>query len=149
MTTKRKKKITKFRGSRTCGWGLVHRGHGQKGGAGNAGRGKKGNSKAPQLGMWTKQMMGKHGFISKSRTPADITINLRDLEDQLPTFLKQKLASEKEGMINIDLVKAGYTKVLSSGKVTRKWKIIAERASPDAVEKVKAAGGELTIKAKQ
>ena len=94
-------------------------------------------------------MMGKHGFISKSRTPADITINLRDLEDQLPTFLKQKLASEKEGMINIDLVKAGYTKVLSSGKVTRKWKIIAERASPDAVEKVKAAGGELTIKAKQ
>jgi large subunit ribosomal protein L15 len=145
MTVKRRKKITKQRGSRTCGWGLVHRGSGQKGGAGNAGTGKKANAKAPKLGGWTKQEMGKHGFVNKNAAARDEPINLRDLEDRLPAFLDEKLATESAGAVSIDLAKAGYTKVLGSGKVTRKWKIIAARASPDAIEKVKAAGGELTV----
>jgi len=145
MTVKRRKKIRKQRGSRTCGWGLVHRGSGQKGGVGNAGTGKKANAKAPRAGLWTKQLMGKHGFIHHGQAPIDIVINLRDLEDKLPALLRQNLASESAGVISIDLAKAGYTKVLGSGKVTRKWKIIAHHASPDAVEKVKAAGGELSV----
>jgi len=145
MTVKRRKKITKHRGSRTCGWGLVHRGSGQKGGAGNAGTGKKANAKAPRAGLWTKQLMGKHGFIHHGPCSTDTIINLRDLEDKLPAFLAGKLATETAGMMRIDLAKAGYTKVLGTGKVTRKWKITAQRASPDAVEKVKAAGGELLV----
>jgi ribosomal protein L15 len=145
MTVKRKTKITKYRGGRTCGWGLVHRGSGQKGGAGNAGRGKKANSKAPQKGLWTKQLMGKHGFIHKGPVSDDRVINLRDLEDRLPVLLTEKLATESAGTVSIDLSKMGCTKVLSTGKVRRKWKITAERASPDAIEKVKAAGGELSV----
>lgn len=145
MTVKRRKKITKHRGSRTCGWGLVHRGSGQKGGAGNAGSGKKANSKAPRAGLWAKQLMGKHGFIHKGPMLHDAVINLRDLEDRLPALLAEKLATEAGGVISIDLIKAGYDKVLSNGQVRRKWKITARRASPDAVEKVKAAGGELVI----
>ena len=146
MTTKRRKKITKLRGSRTCGWGLVHRGAGQKGGAGNSGRGKKANAKNPVLGGWTKQDMGKHGFIHHNPSPEDIVINLRDLEDQLPVLIKNKFAAEKDGTMTIDLAKAGYTKVLSTGKVTRKWNISSGKASPGAIEKVKAAGGELSVK---
>ena len=145
MTVKRRKKITKQRGSRTCGWGLVHRGSGQKGGAGNAGTGKKANAKAPRAGLWTKQLMGKHGFIHKGPRTIDAVINLRDLEDQLPVLFEQKLATEAGGVVSIDLAKAGYTKVLSTGKVRHKWKITAQRASPDAIEKVKAAGGELIV----
>ncbi len=145
MVVKRRKKITKHRGSRTCGWGLVHRGSGQKGGAGNAGTGKKANAKAPRSGLWTKQLMGKHGFIHKGPQVHDIVINLRDLEDKLPAFLAHKNATENAGLITIDLVKVGYTKVLSTGKVTRKWNITAARAAPEAIKKVKAAGGELLV----
>jgi len=145
MVVKRRKKVTKQRGSRTYGWGLVHRGSGQKGGAGNAGSGKKAASKAPRAGLWAKQLMGKHGFIHHGAEARDIAINLRDLEDQLPAFLEAKTAAEAGGVVTIDLAKAGYTKVLSSGRVTRKWKITVRRASPDAIEKVNAAGGELTV----
>lgn len=145
MVVKRRKKITKHRGSRTCGWGLVHRGSGQQGGVGNAGSGKKANSKAPRAGLWAKQLMGKHGFIHKGPVQADVIINLRDLEDTLQSLLAEKHASESGGVVTIDLSKAGFTKVLSTGKVTRKWKITAQRASPDAIEKVKAAGGELLV----
>lgn len=146
MVVKRRKKITKQRGSRTCGWGLVHRGSGQKGGAGNAGTGKKANAKAPRSrGLWTKQLMGKHGFVHQGPQVHDIVINLRDLEDKLPAFLAHKYATESAGMVTIDLAKAGYTKVLSTGKVTRKWKITAARAAPEAIDKVKAAGGELIV----
>jgi len=145
MTVKRRKKILKHRGSRTCGWGLVHRGSGQSGGAGNAGTGKKGNAKAPRPGLWTKQLMGKHGFIHKGPTQDSAAINLRDLEDRLPVLIEEKLAVETAGVITINLAEAGIDKVLSSGKVRRKWKITAQQASPDAVAKVKAAGGELVI----
>ncbi len=145
MVVKRRKKITKHRGSRTCGWGLVHRGSGQKGGAGNAGSGKKANAKAPRRGLWAKQLMGKHGFIHHGPQVHDTVINLRDLEDKLPSLLAAKHATEQNGMVTIDLAKAGYTKVLSTGKVRHKWKITAARAAPDAIEKVKAAGGELLV----
>lgn len=145
MTVKRRKKITKHRGGRTCGWGLVHRGSGQKGGAGNAGSGKKASSKAPRQGLWSKQLMGKHGFIHKGPLSYDTTINLRDLEDRLPSFLGEKIATESAGVMNIDISKIGCTKVLSTGKVRRKWKITAKHASPNAIEKVKAAGGELSV----
>jgi large subunit ribosomal protein L15 len=147
MTVKRRKKITKHRGSRTCGWGLVHRGSGQKGGAGNAGSGKKAASKVPRKkgGLWKKQLMGKRGFIHKGPVVHDIAINLRDMEDQLPLFIAEKHATESGGVVTVDLTKAGYTKVLGTGQVRRKWKITAERASPDAIEKVKAAGGELSV----
>jgi ribosomal protein L15 len=144
MTVKRRKKITKKRGTRSCGWGLDHRGSGAQGGAGNAGSGKKAGSKTPRAGLWAKQLMGKHGFIHKGPVIDDNVINLRDLEDRLPVLISQKHASESGGVVSIDLAKLGYTKVLSSGKVRRKWKISVERATPGAVEKVKAAGGELS-----
>jgi large subunit ribosomal protein L15 len=145
MTVKRRKKITKYRGTRTCGWGLVHRGSGQKGGAGNAGSGKKASSKAPRAGLWAKQLMGKHGFIHKGPKLDDVTINLRDLEDRLPALIAEKHAAEANGIVTIDIAKIGCTKLLSTGKVRRKWKISAKRASPGAVEKIKAAGGELLV----
>ncbi len=143
MTVKRRKKITKQRGTRTCGWGLVHRGSGQKGGAGNAGSGKKAASKVPRKGLWAKQLMGKQGFVHKGPRQDDVTINLRDLEDRLPSLLSQKLAAESAGTVTIDVSKIGCTKVLGTGKVKRKWKITARKAAPGAIEKVKAAGGEL------
>ena len=40
----------------------------------------------------------------------------------------------------------GFQKLLSQGKVTKKFKINADMASASAVEKVKAAGGEVILK---
>ncbi len=146
MTAKRRKKNLKQRGGRTAGWGLVHRGCGQKGGSGNAGTGKKGNAKLPRSGeVWTKQLLGKYGFVHHGPVNHDIVINLRDLEDTLPTLIEDKLATESAGTVTMDLTKAGFTKVLSTGKVKHKWKITAQHASPGAIEKIKAAGGELTL----
>ena len=145
MVVKRRKKITKQRGSRTCGWGLVHRGSGQKGGVGNAGSGKKAAAKAPRVGLWAKQLMGKHGFIHHGPVQRDKVINLRDLEDKLPHLLVEKLAVQSGNVVTVDLNKAGFTKVLSAGRVTRAWKITAQRASPEAIEKVKAGGGDIVV----
>lgn len=147
MVVKRSRKSNKHKGSRTHGWGLVHRGSGQKGGVGNAGSGKKAASKVPSAkgGLWKKQLMGKLGFIHQGPVQDSAAINLRDLEDRLPRLIADKHATEAGGVITIDLSKLGYAKVLSTGAVRRKWKITAEQASPNAAEKIKAAGGELVI----
>lgn len=140
MVVNRRKKITKLRGSRNYGWGLRHRNSGQSGGAGRAGTGKRCHSKKPSV--WGTAFFGKDGFVSKQRIE-DTTIGLRDLEDKLPTWVKEQKAKVENGTVVIDLSKLGYTKLLGSGKTTRKVKITVKQATEEAKEKVKQAGGEI------
>lgn len=140
MVVHRRKKVVRQRGSRTHGWGLVHRGSGQRGGSGKGGI----KAKQPQLGKWLTQQMGKHGFVRHGRRAEDTTINLRDLEQQAPALIAAKQAKEQAGIITVDLGAIGYTKLLSTGKALRKWNITVKKAVPDAVEKVKATGGTVT-----
>jgi large subunit ribosomal protein L15 len=51
MTTHRRKKNVKQRGSKTHGWGSMkkHRGAGNRGGRGKAGTGKRGDQKKPTI----------------------------------------------------------------------------------------------------
>jgi len=149
MVVKRKRKITKQRAGRTCGWGLVHRGSGQRGGFGNAGSGKKAKCKMPRKGLWASQLMGKHGFIPKGPLIDQMPINFREIEDRLESFVAQKIASLEKDVYIIDLEKAGYNKLLSTGEVTKKFKIIVPFASKSAAEKVKAAGGEIVAPIKK
>lgn len=143
MVVKRRKKITRQRGSRTCGWGLVHRGSGQRGGFGKAGSGKKAKCKMPQRGLWAIQQFGKHGFKPKGQLVVQMPINFREIEDRIEDFVVQKIATAEKDAVIIDLGKAGYNKLLGTGEVTKKFKIIVPFASKSAVEKVKAAGGEI------
>ncbi|MBD3318597.1 50S ribosomal protein L15 [Candidatus Woesearchaeota archaeon] len=134
-----RRKIRRMRASRRHGWGKHHRGKGNKGGSGNAGRGKRSDHKKPS---YREKRLGKYGFTSHSRRTRDTTISFAVLEDKLQTWLDKKLVEEKDGVIIVDLGKLGYTKLLASGKLTRKLRISVPTASKRAVEKIKEAGGE-------
>lgn len=138
MAFHKRKKITRSRGSRTHGWGRLHRGSGNRGGAGNAGSGKKADAKKPSF---ADRVFGRHGFVAYNSGPADITINLKDVEQRMDGWTHAKHATHTAGTYTLDLGKLGYTKLLSTGTVRKKLNITVAFASKKAVEKVKAAGG--------
>lgn len=126
-------KAKKMRGQREHGRGRkAGRGAGLKGGRGRAGANKHRfvqlqitGGKHPHLAA---KPFGSKGFTSKSRTPADVTVNVGDL------------AAQFEGN-DIDLTAAGYTKLLGSGEISSKVTIKVAKATETAVSKVEAAGG--------
>ena len=142
MAAKKRKKSSRQCG--THGWGKnKHRNSGMRGGYGNAGTGKKSDNKKPS--NWAEEYFGKHGFVSKGQKEEANAISLRDIEDKLPTWLKEKQAKHEGGIVIVDLKKLGYNKLLSTGKLTRKIKITIPKASAGAAEKIKTAGGELVV----
>lgn len=142
MTINRRKKSRRQPGSNTHGWGKnKHRGSGSRGGVGNAGRGKRAATNMPRY--WKqKKHLGKHGFSRKGEHVDVNAISLRDLEDKLPAWIQEKKATANE----VNLGALGYDKLLSTGKLTSKLKIIVPKATPRAAEKVTAAGGETVSK---
>jgi large subunit ribosomal protein L15 len=142
MVVNKRKKSSRSHG--THGWGRnKHRNSGQRGGYGNAGSGKKSDSKKPSIWGTKTDYFGKHGFVSKGQITKDCVISVRDLEDKLPAFIAQKHAKQEAGVVVIDLTKLGYTKLLGTGKVTKKIKITIPTTTAGAAEKIKAAGGEV------
>lgn len=139
MVVNRRKRITKLRGSRYCGWGPNrHRGAGQRGGRGNAGTGKKSHVKKPSV--WQAHL-GSTGFTPRDRV--ELSINIRDLEDKLAHWLATEQVSKEGDVVLVDLKEMGFTKLLSAGKVLHKMKVMVPAASAKAEEKLKAAGCEL------
>ena len=130
----------KFRGYRTHGRGKkAGRGKGKRGGTGNAGLHK-------HKWIWTLKYdpdhFGRHGFKRPQKMLfALVTINVKELD-----LLKQgdfvKITKEHT---SIDLVGLGIDKLLGSGKCKSKYEITVDRASAQAVEKIQAAGGKITI----
>jgi len=128
------RKIRKFRGSRTVGYGRIgqHRDSGSKG-ARKVGRHK-------HLWSWVvthqPDYFGKNGFTSpQSIHSHENPINLKKLEEIM-------LASSTE-KTEINLTELGYTKLLGSGKVTKSLTIKVASYSKTAAEKIKEAGGEI------
>lgn len=144
MVVNRSKKSVKRRAHTTHGYGSMkkNRGAGNRGGRGNAGSGKRGDSTKPTI--WKRKYFGKYGF-KKKNTREDINIiSIKTLQEKLEQFLNKKLVSKEGDFFIIDLQKIGFNKLLSDGKVLNKLKIKASYASKKAVDKVKAAGGEVT-----
>ncbi len=116
-----KDKTKKYRGLTTHGRGSRKkgRGKGEKGGSGLGG------SKHKHLkGNW-----GKHGFTFHGVSHGNKVLNVGDLirfEDK-----------------EINLTEMGYDKLLGSGNISKPVKVIVPYATEKAVEKVKAAGGEV------
>ena len=145
MAVNKRKKNSRQRGSHTHGWGSMkkHRGAGNRGGAGNAGSGKRADSKKPSF--WKGRRSGKHGFVNRGRTGKTKAINVSSLEKKMDEYISKKIAKEEQGAVSINLKDAGYGKLLSRGKATRKMLISCDAASSKAVEAVKAAGGKVTL----
>ncbi len=140
MTVKRTPKMRKRRGSRTHGWGLVHRGSGQKGGAGNAGSGKKADAKKPSF--WHRPS-GRNGFVPQNprHNLKQLTLNLQEIEQHLSQWLQTGTARKAGEQIHVDLTKIEITKLLGKGTVSRKFTITVPAASASSIKKVQAAGG--------
>ncbi len=144
MTTHKRKKVVKYRGSHTHGGGAKkkRRGGGHRGGRGMAGTGKRADSKKPSINVMT--YFGKHGFIKKN---AELVraINLDYFEAHADALVAQHKAEKKADGYHINLPHLGYDKLLGAGKATRKYHFTARSASAGVVEKVKEAGGSITL----
>ena len=125
------RKIRKFRGSRTQGYGRI----GQHRDSGSKGYRKVGRHKHLWSWVQTNQpdYFGKHGFHSpQSFHRIENPINLKQLE----------AIAQVQGQ-KIDLTALGYTKLLGTGKISKPLTIQVPAYSKSAAEKIKLAGGEI------
>jgi large subunit ribosomal protein L15 len=136
MKTHKRSKNSRIRGARTCGWGFrqKHKGHGNKGGWGMAGSGKRGDHKKQQAleGDKKKRYFGKQGATSRgTERDRKRVVNLYDIYQNMFT---------KDGC-EIDLSKY---KILGSGEGFNA-KILAQDASKLAIDKITKAGGVILL----
>ena len=145
MITKRKK-VTKYRGSKTHGCGSMkkRRGAGNRGGRGMAGSGKRADHKRQLIfKKYGTKYFGKHGFKVNSKIIKIKAINVTYLESNLSSLIKKGLAKDENKLFTINLSKLGYNKLLGSGKITKKFNITTKFVSKKAKEKVEKLGGKI------
>ncbi len=145
MKIKKRRKSSRFRGSHTHGRGFKKkaRGSGHRGGVGMAGTGKRGDQKKTLiLNLYGNDYFGKDKVLRKKTAIRLISINLYQISEAIPSFLKSKKAVESKEGVSINL--QGY-KILGEGEITKKLKITASAASKSAIEKVRKSGGEIII----
>ena len=141
---RKRKKVTKKRGTRYVGRGYNdrNRGAGNRGGRGKAGSGKRGDSKKPTF-INQKRKFGRHGFKSvpqRLNKKEKLTLNLSQLENFADYYVEKGIFEKENDMIKADLTKLGVQKLLGKGNVKRKWHIIVEEASKKAIEKINKSG---------
>ena len=137
----RLRKTRRLRGGRHMGWGQVgqHRSFGHKGGLGRSGHLKQ---------LWStviKKDQDHFGHESTHR-PASVSVitkkwvNVRDLDD-----LFAKVGKSENSKNILDLTSLEIDKLLGGGKITNAYTIKVKYASVSAQEKIKQAGGEVTL----
>ncbi len=136
MKLKKRTIRSRLRGAKTCGYGFrqQHKGHGNRGGFGMAGTGKRASQKQQKALMMAKAAgfetyFGRAGMTSAST--AKIKTYQLNLDDIRKNFSESK----------IDLKKY---KILSRGEGF-KAEITARAASRSAIEKMEKAGGKILI----
>jgi len=144
MVVRKRKKNSRQRGSKTHGWGSMkkHRGAGSRGGRGMAGTGKRGDAKKPSI--WkNKKYFGKYGFCKQGIVKKIVPVNLSYFEEKAEELVENKLITKEADRYVVNAAKLGFNKILGCAKLTKKLKVTAESFSKKAVEKIKAAGGEV------
>ena len=145
MVMRKRGKMSRHRGSHTHGYGAMkkHRGSGNKGGKGNAGSGKRADSKKPSI--WAnKDYFGKYGFVNVTRNEQK-TINIRDIEERLDRYLAEQKITVAKNVYTVDLSSWGVDKLLGTGKASHSFMVTVVAASRQAIEKIEAAGGKVTL----
>ncbi len=129
-------KNSRIRGARTCGWGFrqKHKGHGNKGGFGMAGTGKRGDHKKQSAEAGVKgKYFGKQGATSRgTKRDKGQRINLYAIKENLFTKAGQKIDLKKHTILGVG---EGF-----------KAEITALRASATAISKMEAAGGKIIVR---
>jgi large subunit ribosomal protein L15 len=141
---RKRKKIRKLRGSRTCGGGNAkkRRGAGNRGGRGLAGSGKNKKTKADWVRQNLPGHLGKRGFKRPLAVITEDTVmNVRELDENIDQFIQEGIATVKGDIILLNTEDIGVTKVLGKGRITKKLDVTAPAFSESAAKKIEAAGG--------
>ena len=128
----KRKKTSRLRGARTCGWGFrqKHKGHGNKGGFGMAGSAKH-KRQSTQQGVKGKYF-GKQGATSRGTKRDKIQrINLYAIKDNIFKKAGQKIDLKEHVVLAVG---EGF-----------KAEITALKASAKAIAKMEAAGGKIIV----
>jgi len=148
MVVRKKKSSRKFRGWRThgTGFGKRHRGKGNKpyrsGGVGK--RGAHRETIALTKGI---APIGKRGIqvLPRRTEPKKLLVKISDLEQNFEKFVSAGVIKSKSQPYDVDLTVLGNVKLLSNGKVTKKYNVKVPYCAAKAKEKIEAAGGTVTI----
>lgn len=135
----KRNKRTRSRGSRTLGTGFrkKNKGHGNKGGHGWSGTGKRGSQKQQKALMFAKSLgfksyLGRRGLTSASTAKVKTyQMNLYDIYENF--FNKENT-----------LIRLERYKILGTGEGF-KAEILAKAATKVAIEKMEKAGGKVTL----
>lgn len=136
MKLKKRRKSSRNRGRRTCGYSAkLHKGKGSKGGKGMAGTGKRADQKKTLvIKLYGNEYFGKQGVTSrKAKKKKGKIINLEEIKRRF-----------KEGELDLS-----EYKILGDGEIKGKYIIKARAASSSAISKIKKAGGDIIIKEKK
>src|SRR3989338_912106 len=141
MTDRKKSKRQKMRGHSTYGFGSKkkHRGFGNSGGKGNAGTGKRADSKKPSV--WNKHYFGSVGFVKKNSPGPVNGVNLSYLNEQIDSLVKAGKAKKDKDLYEVNIADLGFQKVLGTGSLSKKFKITASAFSESAKRKIEESGG--------
>lgn len=140
MKLKKRTIRSRLRGARTCGYGFrqKHKGHGNKGGYGMSGTGKRASQKQQKALMMAKAAgfetyFGRRGMTSApTAKKKSYQLNLEDIQKKF-----------KDAKIDL-----GKYKILARGDGF-KAEITARDASKSAIEKMEKAGGKIIIVGKK
>ena len=137
------RKVRKYRGSRTHGWGQVgqHRARGGRGGTGKAGLDK---HKWSYVIKHDPTYWIKKGFVSTKTLGKKVNIiNVGKLDDLADKLESEKKLEKKENKIFVDLESLGYDKLLGTGEVIKPMLVKVASYSESASKKLEEAGGEI------
>ena len=135
------RKIRRYRGSRTHGYGQIgqHRCRGGRGGTGKAGLDKH---------KWTFVLRNdptyweKKGFVSARTLGKKVRIiNIGKLDDLAEKLEVDKKLERKEQKIFLNLEELGYDKLLGTGEISKPLLIKVGSYSESASKKLEEAGG--------
>ena len=150
MKVKKRKKSSRYKGSKTAGGGArkKRKKSGHKGGVGMSGSGKRSDHKKTLITkLYGHGYFGKQGVTSrKTKRDKRKRINIKDIESNLESYINKGLAKKTGEKFEINLPEY---KVLGEGEVKNKLIIKANDSSKSARRKVEEKGGEIILLKKE
>jgi large subunit ribosomal protein L15 len=137
------RKIRKYRGSRTHGYGQIgqHRCRGGRGGTGKAGFDK---HKWTYILRYNPDYWKKKGFISPRTLGKKVNIiNVGQLDSLIDKLDAENKLDKKEKKVFLDLKSLGFDKLLGTGEVLVPIIVKVDSYSEAASRKLEEAGGEI------
>jgi large subunit ribosomal protein L15 len=137
------RKVRKYRGSRTHGYGQIgqHRSRGGRGGTGKAGLDK---HKWTYVVKYDPTYWIKKGFISTRTLGKKVKIiNVGKLDALASKLESEKKLEKKDNKLFLDLESLGYDKLLGTGAVEKPLLVKVSAYSESASQKLVDAGGQI------